>query len=1591
MPPTEKQVRVFISSTFRDMHAERDHLITVVFPELRERVERLGLEFFDVDLRWGVPEQNADGEKANAWAYCRQWIERVEPLFVCILGQRYGWIPEAKDFKDNSDQARQAALPRSITDIEVRYAVLNDHRKPRSYFYMRETPVPSPPANATIEQLKLYDEFVDAPKQLARLGALKAEIRQCGRPVRNYKCRWTGQGFDDLDAFGRCVLADLWSGVLRDARYVSQEVWRLALGADPSADSRYTDESQPMPQELCEKIVALARPVPVSPLDTERQQMKAFAESRLKGFQGRAAELSQLTAFLRSSGEGTPRLAVVAALPGQGKSALLAKLSTLLDQSSTVLITHFVGAAECSSSALHLVKRLLDELDRSGIKWPDGGIDDDPQCDMESLRKRLAERLGQYAGERRIVLLIDALNQLSDGHDLLWLPRQYGPCVRIVVSCVNDSSASGGSPEQRVMNAFATRSSEALPIALGPLTPEDVQTVVVEYLEEYCKELDSAYVKVLGSLPQASNPLYLLVTLGELRTLGGNDMNRIVPALIASFPQHFSDTVSLFVWVLQRLEVFGTERVKYWCTYLAMGRVGMGSCELAALLKRKLGEEAAGRALLIERGLRRYLQRRGGQLDFFHDQLRRAVMRKYGTDSGTRREATLSIDSLHNEIAQYFTASARGDIHAKPWETEAVRGFSECVYHFMQARDYDKARTLLVDFAFLQHKIRVGLLESVLDDFDVFCGTAPAVDVDKLGLHASFFREKAHILRRGNAKWPAYKIFLQLAIEHADDSPLTLGAEQWLADGHCDWTWLRRYRRRPHAQVSPCRAVLEGHAKWIEGTLVLPDGRILSWSEDETLRIWDSGSGKCLCVLEWDSAQWIEGALPLRDGRLLAWAKDATLRIWDSRSGECLAILKGHTGWVKGALILPDGRILSWAKDGTLRIWNSQSGECTGLLEGHSGEVRGALVMPDGRILSWAKDRGPRIWDNRSGECLVIMGGHLGNVTGTLILPDGGVLSWAGGYEAPDCNLRISDSQSGKCRAVLVGHFRSIRGALVLPDTRILSWSEDNTLRIWDSSSGECQAVLKGHSESVCGALVFRDERILSWAGDTTLRIWESRSGECQATLEGHSGWVSGACALPDGHILSWAGGYESTEHTLRIWNSVSGKCVAVLEGHSEWVNGALVLPSGQILSWAVDRTLRIWDGRPKDCLAVPEQESGEIAGVLLLPDGRVLSWAEGYKARDNHLRIWDSRSGSCIVTLEGHTRAVAGALVLPDGRILSWARDTHLRIWDSRSGKCCAILKGHSKDVAGALVLSAGRIISWADDALLHIWDSESGTCMGVLEGHSGWINGVLALPGGRILSWAVDKTLRIWESQSGKCLVLLEGHSERVNGALILPNSHILSWASAAKSTDCGLRLWDSRSGECFAILKGHLKEVNGARMLADGRILSWARDASLRIWDSQSGACLAVLEGHSESVRDTLLLADGRILSWAKEESLRVWNSQGRQLAAYSIDDALKQFPEFRVAYGGNDNVQPYCLWSQAGNAGHLRSFGDRCENNYWWHGISACTARYLLPDGRMLLSQDNGQACFLQLYRGNRPISIEEQKQEVDESSSSDRCR
>ena len=62
-------------------------------------------------------------------------------------------------------------------------------------------------------------------------------------------------------------------------------------------------------------------------------------------------------------------------------------------------------------------------------------------------------------------------------------------------------------------------------------------------------------------------------------------------------------------------------------------------------------------------------------------------------------------------------------------------------------------------------------------------------------------------------------------------------------------------------------------------------------------------------------------ALP--DGRALSASDDNTLRLWDLASGQCLRVLEGHSDVVNHVATLPDGRALSASWDKTLRLGTS--------------------------------------------------------------------------------------------------------------------------------------------------------------------------------------------------------------------------------------------------------------------------------------------------------------------------------------------------------------------------------------------------------------------------------------------------------------------------------------------------------------------------------------------------------------------------------------------------------------------------------------------------------------------------------------------
>ena len=166
-----RQIRVFISSTFQDMQDERDYLMLHTFPRLRALAAQRDVTLTELDLRWGITKQ--ESETGKVVGICLDEIENSVPFFIGIIGNRYGWIPKRSDI-DKRVTSRfkpvKSYLARnlSVTEMEMQFGVLERPEDMHAYFYIKNE------ENAEI----------DVPEKLA---ALKKAVKENGRyPVSYY-------------------------------------------------------------------------------------------------------------------------------------------------------------------------------------------------------------------------------------------------------------------------------------------------------------------------------------------------------------------------------------------------------------------------------------------------------------------------------------------------------------------------------------------------------------------------------------------------------------------------------------------------------------------------------------------------------------------------------------------------------------------------------------------------------------------------------------------------------------------------------------------------------------------------------------------------------------------------------------------------------------------------------------------------------------------------------------------------------------------------------------------------------------------------------------------------------------------------------------------------------------------------------------------------------------------------------------------------------------------------------------------------------------------------------------------------------------
>ncbi len=195
MSTTWKSVRVLLSSTFRDMLcAGRDHLVKVVFPALRERLEKHRVYLIDIDLRWGVTKEQADNDQVLE--LCLQQIEACRPFFIGILGERYGWVPRAIPAEALSRYGWvQSEAGKSITELEILHGLrrMDPGMRSRAFFLFRD-----PAALRDVPENIRRAVFIETdPDSILKLADLKERIRRSGYPVvDSYAAKWDAQAYD---------------------------------------------------------------------------------------------------------------------------------------------------------------------------------------------------------------------------------------------------------------------------------------------------------------------------------------------------------------------------------------------------------------------------------------------------------------------------------------------------------------------------------------------------------------------------------------------------------------------------------------------------------------------------------------------------------------------------------------------------------------------------------------------------------------------------------------------------------------------------------------------------------------------------------------------------------------------------------------------------------------------------------------------------------------------------------------------------------------------------------------------------------------------------------------------------------------------------------------------------------------------------------------------------------------------------------------------------------------------------------------------------------------------------------------------------
>lgn len=182
------------------------------------------------------------------------------------------------------------------------------------------------------------------------------------------------------------------------------------------------------------------------------------------------------------------------------------------------------------------------------------------------------------------------------------------------------------------------------------------------------------------------------------------------------------------------------------------------------------------------------------------------------------------------------------------------------------------------------------------------------------------------------------------------------------------------------------------HERWIQAVAFSPDGkRLATGSDDQTLKVWDSSSGK----LQWEksAATAITAVAWSADGKhLLSGNWRGGVQVHATGDGEVQTQWQAHQENITGLAVSRDGMVLATASgDDKFKIWDLASRRrLLKIDQENEYNATCAAFSPDGRfVVVGDGEKLLKLYRIQTGELLLTFTGHAESISVVVFRPDG--------------------------------------------------------------------------------------------------------------------------------------------------------------------------------------------------------------------------------------------------------------------------------------------------------------------------------------------------------------------------------------------------------------------------------------------------------------------------------------------------------------------------------------------------------------------------------------------------------------------------